>query len=293
MSWRTLLSVCAGLLLPLPLVVLLGMLLQPEQALEAETGARISPMLDGEQRMQLVTYRRDCETGAECEPPLGCLFSFRYGHAYCTDSECLTDAQCPEGQVCLKLATKESGPLVRQCIAVGMRQEGENCYRVPEDQKGACAGGLVCAGKDAWCARPCQLDVPEECPEGFFCADTTPKPACLPTCEKRSCPAGQQCIQFREGSSQCMQVYGTNCQQATCAEGEFCSQHITPTQPGKVWMRCLPRCAKDEPRCAPGLVCDAYACLPACNPQGPETCAEGYRCRQPRPEWPLACRPDW
>jgi Cys-rich repeat protein len=293
MNGRTLLSVCAGVLLPVPLVVLLGMLLHPEQALEAETGARISPMLDGEQRMRLVTYRRDCETSAECEPPLGCLYSFRYWHAYCIDSECLTDAQCPEGQVCLKLATQQSGPLVRQCIPVGMRQEGENCHRVPEDQKGACAAGLVCAGRYAWCALPCHLDTPEECPEGFFCADTTPEPACLPTCEKRGCPAGQQCIQFLEGASQCMQVYGTNCQESPCPEGRQCQVMPDPPHPGKAWLWCVEKCGKDRPPCPTGKVCSEYECVPACDPQDPAACAEGFRCRKPWPDSPFGCQPDW
>ena len=42
---------------------------------------------------------------------------------------------------------------------------------------------------------------PSSCPEGFFCADTTPGPACRPTCEGRDCPEGQQCIRDRKGAS--------------------------------------------------------------------------------------------
>lgn len=34
----------------------------------------------------------------ECEPPLGCLSDARYLRSYCTDSQCLTDVQCPEGE---------------------------------------------------------------------------------------------------------------------------------------------------------------------------------------------------
>jgi hypothetical protein len=293
MSWRMLLSVCAGVLLVLPLVLLLGILLQPEVRPAEPAAARISPMLDLEQRAQLMTYGRNCSSSAECEPPLGCFYEGRYRHAYCTDSQCTTDAQCSAGQVCRKLATKEHGPLVRICAPVGPRQEGENCFPVPSDPKNACAAALLCAGKDYWCARPCHLGAAGECPEGFFCADTTPEPACLPTCEKRGCPSGEQCIRFREGASMCAHVYGTNCQQSPCGEGNLCDPRTDPPQPRKVWLRCVPECGKDHSPCPTGSVCDAYECLPACDPKDPAACAEGYRCRQPWPDSPFACRPDW
>ncbi len=293
MNWRTLLSVCAAVLLSFPLVFLLRTLFRPEFIPVEPVTTRISPMLDIAQRTRLMTYGRNCNSSAECDPPLGCFYEYRYGHAYCTDSQCTTDAQCSEGQVCSKLATQDHGPLVRICTPAGVRQEGENCFRVPDDQRSACAVGLLCAGKDYWCARPCHPGEPGECPEGFFCADTTPEPACLPTCEKQGCPAGEQCIQFREGASMCAHVYGTNCQQTPCAENNFCSPITNPAHPRKVWLRCIAECGKDHPPCPVGTVCDAYECLPTCDPQAPASCAEGYRCRQPWPDSPWACRPDW
>jgi Cys-rich repeat protein len=293
LKWRTFISICAGLLLPLPLLLLLSLLLQPERKPVEPAGQHISPMLDIEQRTRLMTYGRSCQSSAECDPPLGCLYAFRYGRSYCTDSQCTTDAQCPEGQVCRKLATKEQGPLVRICIPVGVRQEGENCVEVPEDQRSACAPGLLCVGKNGWCARPCHLGAPAQCPEGFFCADTTPEPACLPTCEKRGCPEGQQCLQFREGSSQCMQVYGDNCQQRPCPGGARCHMLPDPPYPGKAWLWCVELCGKDSPPCSAGKVCDGWKCIPACDPQGPAVCGEGFRCRQQEPDSLFGCRPDW
>ncbi len=293
MNWRTPLRVCMGVLLSLPLILLLGSLLQPAVGTETSTGVRISPMLDTEQRMRLITYRRPCRSSAECDPPLGCLFQSRYGQATCIDSQCATDAQCPEGQTCRMLATKENGPLVRICIPVGERNEGERCHPVPEDQKSACAPGLLCGGMNGWCARPCHLGVPEECPEGFFCAGTTPAPVCLPSCERHGCPAGQQCIQFDEGTSQCAQVYGTNCQQTPCPGGRRCSVLSAPRQPQKAWLWCVERCGKDLPPCPSGLFCDDYECIPACDPQGTALCAEGFRCRLPWPDLPFGCHPDW
>jgi hypothetical protein len=293
MNRRTLLTVCVGLLLPLPLALLLGGLLQPEHRQVSLSGMVVSPMLDGEQRARLATYHRRCVSTAECEPPLGCLYEDRYRQAYCTDSQCATDTQCPEKHVCRALASQRSGLLVRACTPVGLRQEGEHCYRLPSDQKSACMEELLCGGTYGWCARPCRLGKQEECSEGFFCADTRPQPVCLPTCEKRGCAMGQQCIRFDEGASMCSQVYGTNCQQTPCSGGQRCNVFADPPQPGKVWMNCVERCGKDLPSCSAGRVCHVYECITACDPQGPPVCPEGYRCRQPRPDDPFGCHPDW
>jgi hypothetical protein len=293
MNWRTLLSICAGVLLPLPLVLLLGRLLPPEMRTEVPTRqVHISPMLDIEQRMRLVTYGRSCGPGAECEPPLGCLFEARTGYSRCTDSQCMTDAQCPEDQVCRALATGEGGPRVRVCIAVGVRQEGEGCSEVPGDKEHACAAGLLCGGQRGWCSRPCRPNVATSCPEGFFCADTGPEPACLPTCEARGCPSGQHCIRFEEGVSICARIHGPNCQQSPCPEGRQCKVLREAPHPGKVWMECEEPCGERLPPCGDGKVCADWRCLPACDPQGPDSCGEGYRCWQRSSRRPFACHPD-
>lgn len=153
MSWRVAFGVSLGLLLVVPLVWLL----------------------------QSVLYQ------------LGCLPDVRYRTRYCADSECVTDMECPEGQVCRVLTTVR-GPWVRRCVAPGIRAEGERCYELPSERENGCRPGLVCAG-NGWCSRPCHKDMPSSCPEGFFCADLEPEPACLPTCEARGCPAGHECIQ--------------------------------------------------------------------------------------------------
>ena len=254
LKWRTIVGGCASLLLPLPLVLLLWGLLRPEVPPEAPGRAPISPMLDPEQRMRLMTYRRECRSGAECEPPLGCLYESRYRQAYCTDSQCMTDAQCPDDHVCRPLATKENGLRVRICVPMGVRQEGESCDPAPQDKGHACAAGLVCGGhNNSWCGRPCRSGAQAaECPEGFFCADTNSESVCLPTCEKRGCPEGQRCVRFDEGASTCAHVYGPNCQQSSCPEGRECWVLTQPPHPGKAWMQCLERCGKGLPPAAPG-----------------------------------------
>lgn len=291
-SWRSVLAMGVGLLLPVPLV-LLGTLLQPESRSQELTGARISPILGVEQSARLMTYKRVCKFSAECEPPLGCLYASRYKHAYCTDSECTMDTQCPVGQVCRTHATEGNGLRVRICTPIGARQEGENCTSLPADPKSACAAGLLCAGQDGWCARPCKLEEPKGCPEGFFCADTTPEPACLPTCEQGGCPADEQCVHFEERSSKCAHLYGPPCHQSPCPEGQQCRVFLHPEHPGEAWSWCTDRCGEDFPPCNAGTVCDGWRCVPACDPQGSPVCAEGFRCQQSLPGKPFACQPDW
>lgn len=293
MSARALLGVLAGLLLPLPLLLLLGGLLLPVPREAEPAGRRISPVLSIEERARLLTYRRNCAWSSECEPPLGCLSDSRARTHYCTDSRCTTDLDCPEGQLCQSLATTGDGPLVRLCIPQGVRKEGERCLAMPHRREAACGPGLLCAGEDHWCARPCQIGGTSSCPEGFFCADVAPRPACLPTCEARGCPDGEHCVRFNEGSSACSVVYGPQCQQTPCPQERTCTVWHSTSLPGTVWMECVERCGEGHPPCSEGRVCDGWRCLPPCDPQAPDTCAEGYRCKQRQPNALWVCEPDW
>jgi hypothetical protein len=294
MNWRALLGILVGLLLPVPLVLLLSHVLTPRPGGPTPEGTHVSPVLDAEERAQRVTYRRRCLSAAECESPLGCLSDERLGRHYCTDSQCVTDLQCPEGQVCRAMETLEGGPLVRFCVSVGVRQEGERCVRLPRDQGAACGPGLLCAGEPGqrWCARPCRQEESASCPESFFCADVFPQPVCLPTCEARRCPEGQQCFRFDAGASACVVVYGPDCLRSPCPEGRKCEVSDEPRNPGKVWTECVERCGEGFPPCTPGLICDGWQCKSPCDPEAPNVCAEGYRCLQRRPDHPWVCQPD-
>ncbi len=247
--------------------------------------------------MSLVTYGRHCGPDAKCEPPLGCLFDARYPRSTCTDSQCMTDAQCQEGQSCQTLATWGGGPQVRVCVPIGPRQEGEGCVRLPRNKANSCAPGLVCGGRvEGWCAHSCRPGRAPGCPAGFFFADTEPQPLCLPTCEKRGCPTGQQCVPFSEGASMCAQVYGPQCQQTPCADGRKCEVIYEPSHPDKVWMECVEKCGEGLPPCGTGKVCDGWHCLPACDPQGSDVCGEGYHCSRSWEDGPFSCQPlywDW
>jgi hypothetical protein len=293
LNWRKLLGLCAGLLLPLPLVLLLGAVLRPEVPASGPGGKPISPMLDTEERTRLSTYRRECGLSAECEPPLGCVLDSRILAQYCADSQCTTDAQCPEAHVCRNIATSGDGPLVRFCVPIGKRQQGERCLKLPGDKEAACATGLVCGGEQGWCARPCRKENSADCPEGFFCGDTSPEPVCLPSCEVRGCPEGQECIHHGERVSACAQVYGSNCQQRPCSDGRACEVDHSSARPGKVWMECVERCGQGFAPCAAGMICDGWQCKTACAPHETDPCGEGYHCKQRRPDRPVACYPDY
>lgn len=291
-NWRALLGLLAGVLLTVPLLLLLGRVLLPVPRGSDASGARVSPVLDVEERTRRVTYHRYCQHSSECEAPLGCFMDLRAGTPYCTDSQCSTDEQCPDDQRCRALATVGGGPSVRFCIPVGVRQEGERCINLPRDRDAACGPDLLCGGSPGWCGRPCNPAEAAGCPEGFFCVDVLPQAMCLPTCEARGCTAGQQCVRFKEGVSACAVVYGPACQQSPCPHGRECDVFSDARRPGKVWTECVERCGEQLPPCSEGLVCDAGRCQRPCDPEQSETCAEGYRCQQRRSNRPWVCLPD-
>ncbi|HZI13675.1 MAG TPA: hypothetical protein VE153_25080 [Myxococcus sp.] len=156
-----------------------------------------------------------------------------------------------------------------------------------------CGPGLICGGEQGICGRPCSKEDAASCPENFFCADTKPTALCLPTCEKSGCPEGQYCTRYAEGASACAKVHGVNCQQTPCSEHQQCELDHETSRPATVWMHCAQYCRKDPSSCPPGRICDGWGCFPPCDPSGPNTCAEGYRCIQRRPTRPWVCLPDY
>lgn len=291
MNWRALLAVVAGLLLPIPLILALVSGLYPRPSSQSIGGRPVSPVLSAEERLRLQTYHRECLHKADCEPPLGCLLDVRHGWFYCADSQCEADGQCPEGFTCQPLLTREDGPLVRYCIPPGTHQEGDRCLSIPSEPDQGCAPGLLCGS--GWCGRPCQLDQPSSCPEGFFCEDNIPGPTCLPTCEGRTCPEGLRCIQDDlTKASACAVVYGQDCQQTPCAEGRECVAVFGAKKTGHVWMKCSPECGKYRPPCPEGLVCDRRSCLKPCDPDGPNVCEPGFSCQKRAKQQLWMCQAD-
>jgi hypothetical protein len=291
MRWKESLGALLALLLTLPLIIIVRSALQVGPVVEVQGGRRISPMLDIEERTRRTTYHRDCEQSSDCEAPLGCLKDARVWRTYCTDSQCMTDVQCSEGLVCRSIETEGGRPLVRACIPVGTRREGEACDPLPTRQEGACGPGLLCGGRKGWCGRPCQLDKQESCSSGFFCADVAPEPLCLPTCEHTGCAHDEQCIRYSGEVSTCARVYGRNCQQSSCPADEKCQ--ILNATPGRIWMDCVRECSPEHPNCPEGEFCSLLVCLRQCDSAREDECGAGFRCEQRKPQQAWLCRPDW
>ncbi|RYZ39730.1 MAG: hypothetical protein EOO72_08985, partial [Myxococcaceae bacterium] len=242
--WHALLSLFACLALVAPTLFVFRNVREARAAsVVSEDG--VLPVLSAEVRAQLPTYRRSCLRRTDCDPPLACFFDTRHGN-YCTDSACIADSQCGEGQTCRTLTTPREGPRVRLCAPIGPRIEGQHCLNLTRDRISSCTADLQCVGMSGFsvCARTCVPGEPGTCPDGFFCSDAKPEPTCRPTCEARGCPQDQTCIPFGDkGVSLCAAVYGRNCVETPCPDGRKCEISPDPRYPGKVWMECVQRCS--------------------------------------------------
>jgi hypothetical protein len=168
MKRHALLGPLAAICLPMPLILLFMLSSRTVEQGAAGARARISPVLNVEERTQLSTYKRRCQTGAECESPLGCLADGRQGILYCVDSQCREDTQCPDGLVCRGVETVGEGPIVNVCVPVGPRRQGERCSPLSLRGGVACKEDLRCGGNQGWCGSPCSLQEEGACPKGFL-----------------------------------------------------------------------------------------------------------------------------
>jgi hypothetical protein len=292
MKARELLGAAAGLLLPLPLVLLLSSAFRYQGAMLNPDAPPVSPMLHKDQRLGRITYLSPCQDTSDCEPPLGCFADIREGGGfYCADSECTLDTQCGPNQVCRFVTSLGEGPLLRRCVPDGFRGEAERCWPVTWNHYGACGPGLQCSG-GGWCARPCMKGHDASCPDGFFCADVSPMPLCLPTCDEWSCPQGQQCVPFKQGASACAVVHGEDCRDDPACPR--CEVRTAPNRPGEVWRECRRPCGTGLPACPEGSGCYEGRCVPACVPGEPGACASGWFCGRLKGEGhPWLCLQDW
>jgi hypothetical protein len=275
MRWRTSAAILIGLLLPVPLLVLLGGAwgwgLRPQRDEE------LTPVLSWEQQRSLVTFGRACQTSEDCESPLACLQDTRrVVGPRCVASECLTDLQCKEGFVCQVVTSRGQGKRVRVCVVEdGLRKEGEACSHLPNTREDACGKGLVCRG---WCGRSCRMEEPASCPEGFYCDVGPAGSSCLPTCAGRTCPEGQQCAHFQGGTSVCAVIRGPNCQQTPCPEGQQCRVTYSPQRIGEVGMECVAPCDEEATACPEGTLCFDRACRRPCQRGMPDACGPAEQC---------------
>jgi hypothetical protein len=290
MNWRPLVTALLGILLALPLMWLLSMsLLGPDLGQPHDPRLNVVPMLTDAERNNVLTYGRECDTDADCDPRLRCFFSMVKQESYCVDSRCMTDLQCQEGFTCQAYQALNRKDLLNACTLVGKRKEGEVCEMFTRKRPYACEQGLRCHSR---CGRPCRVDEPTSCPEGFFCEDDPTGAACQPTCEGRTCSEGQQCIFVGGRVSICATVHGQNCQRTPCEQGQRCSANDYPQPANEVWMRCVQLCdLPDTLPCPEGTICAAFQCRPTCTPGVPDSCAPGYVCKR-RPDDTGLCEPD-
>jgi hypothetical protein len=286
MSGRSVAPIILVLLLPLPLLYLWVLSMRPPSPRLEDP--RLVPVLPDWQRDHLLTYGRECQQHADCAAPLKCFMDPIDGRRSCLDSRCMKDGDCPTDMVCRTFFFGDQTVWFRRCIPLGVRQEGEPCDLVPRDQRRGCVAGLLC--QHEWCGRPCALGVPDACPQNFFCAEGTHGPSCLPTCQGRTCPEGQACVEYGAQSSTCAEIHGQNCRQTPCPEGSFCYDEAISHQGDAVWMSCQTSCSAKDP-CPDQQVCFNFRCRQACTLEGPDTCGPHRRCGRRRNEAPW-CMPD-
>jgi hypothetical protein len=278
MKWRTILGVTVGLMLPLSFMFdhCGAQLREYQTRTMTQQGARVVPILARDERRALLTYGRSCESQKDCEPPLGCLNLSLGGERICIDSSCLTDLQCKQGFTCRTRQAPGDGSLVRRCVLIGSRKEGQPCFDRAPDPESACERGLICG--DGHCGRPCQMDVPSSCPAGFVCRGGPDAPSCRPFCKGGDCPDGQECVGAGTDNASCMRVRGENCQRQPCPEGQQCDIGYSPG--AEAWtaeMQCLSPCDEQRP-CSEGFVCFMDTCRQRCGPDEEAVCGPRRQC---------------
>lgn len=274
MRWRPAAAAFAMLLLPLPLILAVGVGRFRSQEQVWQTEAAV-PMLSLEERRALITHERPCQRTADCEPPLACL-DLDVGYSACMASECQTDLQCAEGFTCRALKSRDGALRVRTCVVRGSAEEGAPCSSTfTFKQEAVCRPGLRCNG---YCGRPCEPGTTDTCPEGTVCLNGREGPACMPTCDGRTCPERQQCVALKSGASVCARIWGENCQRQGCANGTSCSVSSLPGRPGEVEMECIRRCGTDQPSCPDGMLCEQRQCRRPCDAKTAQTCDSHETC---------------
>jgi hypothetical protein len=291
MKWRMIAGISVGLVLLAVFVYTLGEAVWGERQTQSRalSGEQVVPILARDERRVLLTYGRSCENQKDCEPPLACLHFSPGGESVCVDSSCVTDLQCKQGFACRNRKAPGDGPLVRRCVLMGSRKEGQPCFESTKNLEEACERGLLCG--EGYCGRPCQLDVPASCPTGFVCRSGPDGPSCQPFCKGGDCPVGQECVGAGTDKARCMLVRGENCQRQPCPEGLQCNV-IGYTPGAEAWtadMECVKSCDEERP-CPEDSVCLLGGCQRQCGPDNRDVCGPRQQCVEYVPDRLWLCR---
>jgi hypothetical protein len=280
MKGRALSWVAAGTLLVLPLVGLAVLWIRAPTERVVE-GWRFAPRLLPAEFRERPTLLQSCRDDAQCDAPLVCFHDPRFQQRRCMGSGCESDSWCPPQTACRSIPMRGRPELaLRACSLAGARKEGELCLRYPQSalREWACEEGLVCAGS-GWCGRRCVPGQEGTCPEGFFCARGDPDgPVCQPTCQGRSCPEGQECLQLDGGVSACLQVQGRSCHgDSPCPEGSLCVTEPLLTLVGRAWRSCVRTCGHEGAEsCPEDFVCHQGRCQLRCSLTQPHPCGTRF-----------------
>jgi len=229
-------------------------------------------------------YKRPCRTATDCPHPLSCLYDIRYDATVCLASECESELQCMEHEVCQAVPAK--GRLVRLCLSAGIQEEGKRCSFFPTKATQACKPGLFCNYDK--CSRPCRPDHPSDCPVGTFCREEDGRTACAPTCLETGCPSGKECFRAADWPlSFCVTVIGNSCLKTPCPTTQACVTEFGDNLDTLVaW--CLTTCDAKTP-CANGEVCHHGLCRHPCRETELTDCPADEEC-VPFPQVGYLCR---
>lgn len=220
-----------------------------------------------------------CQKDSDCPAGRGCVANRETRRFECLDSECEEDGHCFPGLVCRRVSRWDSNSVIRRCVPMGLRREGETCDTQFVSAAGACQEGLLChRGR---CSIPCRLDDESSCPEGHACEQSDDGAACSPDCRALGCPGGQRCKSVGGQEYQCLEEVQGECPETPCGEGERCNMRVVRGR-GVFWCArlCDPLRAES---CAANEICGigggaVNTCYRRCDPMDPDSCGEGSTC---------------
>jgi len=243
--------------------------------LPQEKRVRERPYVPLKKLIRMPHYKRACRHAEDCPAPLSCLVDFRYDAMICMASECESELQCSEGEVCQPVYA--IGSPLRLCLPRGVGAEGARCSPFPQKATEACQKGLLC--NYGYCGRKCRPGQPADCPRGTFCREYLGETSCAPTCLETGCPSGLECISpvdSEEKLSFCVKVVGDGCLKSPCPPGEECIKDLAASLQ-TLSASCIARCSGAAP-CAHGDTCYEGYCRRRCNIDVSGDCGPDYVC---------------
>jgi hypothetical protein len=234
-----------------------------------------------------------CQTDSDCPAGTGCVANRETRRFECLEPECEEDAHCFPGLVCRRVSRWGTGAVIRRCVPVGVRREGQTCDVQFVSASGACQEGLLC--HRGVCSVPCRRGDAASCPQGHACEEDEDGAACFPDCRALGCPGGQRCKLLNNHEYQCLEEVRGECPETPCAQGERCNMRMARGR-GVFW--CARVCDPlRQDTCPADQLCGigggtVSTCYRRCDPMDPDSCGEAAQCTtitEDMSQW--GCRP--